>query len=150
LLSCKDQKLRIHTEASIKRREPAISKLASSYNKLCADISAHIKQRRAPRGAIAPIPINSSSLFKLDVDDEIWQDIGLEDDDCGPVPRWMADEKIRAGIKSLLECDRCEEETERLQRERCALQEWMFEEWQCVEEACHLAGKRMSLYCYVY
>ena len=32
-------------------------------------------------GAVAPQIIEHGSLFKLDVDDDIWQDVGLEDND---------------------------------------------------------------------
>ncbi|KZT06586.1 uncharacterized protein LAESUDRAFT_653181, partial [Laetiporus sulphureus 93-53] len=57
------------------------------------------------------------------------QDIGLEDDyQEGPVPPWLGDEAVRAGIKSLLLLDRCREEDRRLKDERCAMQEWMKEE----------------------
>jgi hypothetical protein len=33
----------------------------------------------------------------------------------------------------MLELDRCEEEATRIMQERCALQEWMQEEWMRVE-----------------
>ena len=29
--------------------------------------------------AISPVPINQDNLFSLDVDDDIWQDIGLDE-----------------------------------------------------------------------
>ncbi|KIJ58130.1 hypothetical protein HYDPIDRAFT_58535, partial [Hydnomerulius pinastri MD-312] len=75
---CK-QKLREHTEASVKRREPGILQLANNYNKLCIQMQALIRQKKAPRGAIAPLPIARDGLFKLDVDDDVWQDLGLGD-----------------------------------------------------------------------
>ncbi|KAJ7434666.1 hypothetical protein FB451DRAFT_1344870 [Mycena latifolia] len=128
-----DQKLYAHTESAVKRREPTISKLNSDYNKLCAQISKLIKDRKAPRGAIAPLPIPAKGIWQLDVDDEIWQDVGLDnDDDDGDgaaLPPWLADKKVRAGIKAMLELDRCAEEDARLKKERCALQEWFAEEW---------------------
>ena len=40
-----------------------------------------IWQHHAPSSAIAPEPIKSDGLFKLDVDDSIWQDVGLGDED---------------------------------------------------------------------
>lgn len=56
-------------------------KLAQSYNALCKQMSEMIRQHRAPPSAIAPEPIKSDGLFKLDVDDSIWQDVGLGDED---------------------------------------------------------------------
>jgi len=35
--------------------------------------------KKGPLSAIAPLPIEMDKLFKLDVDDDIWQDIGLTD-----------------------------------------------------------------------
>jgi hypothetical protein len=67
----------------------------------------------------------------LDVDDDIWQDVGLDDEEDS-VPAWLGDEDTRRGIKALLELDRCFEEEECLGRERCALQEWFIEEWKTV------------------
>ncbi|KAI5985254.1 hypothetical protein EDD15DRAFT_2390194 [Pisolithus albus] len=98
-----EQRLQYHTEASVKRREPGIVKLASSYN-------------------------NLYSLFKLDVDDDIWQDVGLGDDSDGLLPPWLADERVRSGIRSLLELRRCEEEERRLLQEKKNLVLWFSEE----------------------
>ena len=121
-------KLQSHTESSVKRREPGIVKLSNTYNNLCTQLQALIRQGKAPPNALPPLPIAREGLFQLDVDDEVWQDIGLDDAD-GHLPRWLADERICQGIKCMLELDRCEEEAVRIMRERCALQEWMQEEW---------------------
>ena len=102
-----------------------------------------IEEHRAPQSAVAPEPIKSDGLFKLDVDDDIWQDIGLEDDisvggessHSPPVPRWLGDESVRSGIKAQLTVDRCKEELDRLSLERCILQQWMQEEWKNLENA---------------
>ncbi len=76
-------------------------------------------------GAIAPLPIESEGLFKLDVDDDIWQDIGLTDetDNLNSVPLWLGDENVRRGIKALLELDRCHEEESRLIAECLSMQD---------------------------
>ncbi|KAJ7713201.1 hypothetical protein DFH07DRAFT_974803 [Mycena maculata] len=142
-----DQKLYTDTESAVKRREPTITKINSQYNKLCADIQQAIRDRKAPRGAIAPRPISSKELWQLDVDDGIWQDVGLEDDDdecsgrsAGEPPLWLSDEKVRSGIKTMLELDRCDEEDLCLKKERCALQVWFAEEWIVVNRAIQDEG----------
>jgi hypothetical protein len=89
-----------------------------------------IRRNQAPPGAIAPRDIEREGLFKLDVDDDIWQDVGLDDDyDGNAPPRWLSDEHVRRGIQSLLQLDRCNEEEVRLMREQQAMQDWMKEEW---------------------
>jgi hypothetical protein len=103
-------------------------------------MKALIQQKKAPTGATLPIEIPREGLFKLDVDDDIWQDVGLDDGDHDLAPLWLRDENVRQGIKSMLMLDRCEEEEARLLRERRALQEWMQEEWQVVQRAKDVAS----------
>ncbi|KAJ7796379.1 hypothetical protein B0H14DRAFT_3494859 [Mycena olivaceomarginata] len=126
-----DSKLHAHTASAVKRREPTITKLANEYNKLCNEVSKLIREGKAPRGSIAPLPIPAKGLWKLDVDDVIFQDVGLDDGDdtSDEPPLWLCNEQVRAGIKALLELDRCEEEDARLRRENEALRVWFAEEW---------------------
>jgi hypothetical protein len=130
-----DQKLDKHVDNSVKRREPTIQRLVKSYNDMCTQM--HLL---APRRAYLPRPLERSGLYQLDVDDPIWHDAGLGDETEDAVPRWMSDETVRKGIKCLLELDRCIEEEHRLQRERCTLQEWLREEWECLLLAVNKAG----------
>lgn len=144
-----EQKIHSHTESSVKRRDPNIQQLARNYNKLCDDMVRLIQERKAPRGAIAPPKIASKGLFALDVDDEIWQDIGLDDEPDANPPLWLCDKEVREGIKALLEHDRCVEEETRLHSECRAMQEWFSEEWAVVIDAYKNTGKIYSQYCWL-
>ncbi|KAH7903116.1 hypothetical protein BJ138DRAFT_1138790 [Hygrophoropsis aurantiaca] len=137
-----EYKMHGHVQASIKRRKPTILKLVTTYNSLCTQLRSLIRHGKAPRGVVPPAPMSRKGLFLLDVDDEIWQDIGLDDDMVDP-PLWLANEDVRAGIRLLLEVDRCEEEEARLCRERCVLQEWMISEWEAIERAKLVSGDDM-------
>ncbi|KAI6009904.1 hypothetical protein BKA83DRAFT_4069546, partial [Pisolithus microcarpus] len=106
----KEQRLQNHTEPSVKQCEPGIVKLSSNYNNMCLQMAALIHQGIAPQGSIAPVLIPRDALFKLDVDDDIWQDGGLEDDTGRLPPACLADEMVQSGIRSLLELRHCEEE----------------------------------------
>ncbi|KAJ7234330.1 hypothetical protein C8J57DRAFT_1249271 [Mycena rebaudengoi] len=127
-----DVKLDSHTESAVKRREPTIKKLNVEYNKLCTQMAQLIATNAAPKGAIAPVRIESEGLFQLDVDDGIWQDMGLDDDEegNGEPPAWLSNEDARSGIKAMLEYDRANEENIRLRKERRAIQVWFAEEWE--------------------
>ncbi|KAI6154752.1 hypothetical protein BKA82DRAFT_4010519 [Pisolithus tinctorius] len=117
--------------ACLCQRKFELERLEHSYRQT---LSGLIHKGKAPQGSIAPLLIPRDSLFKLDVDDDIWQDIGLGDDSDGLLPPWLADEKVCSGIRSLLELRHCEEEERRLLWERRALTEWFSEEWGCVQK----------------
>jgi len=88
------------------------------------------------------LEIKQEGLFKLDVDDDIWQDIGLTDDvdNLQGILDWLGDERARDGIKALLERDWCIEEEWRLIQERLSMQQWMQEKWMVVEQALQMAS----------
>ncbi|KAG1721054.1 hypothetical protein EDB19DRAFT_1898376 [Suillus lakei] len=129
-----EHKLHVHAEASIQRRNPTIRKLVTTYNNLCGKLIDLIRRGEAPAGVIVPHSISPTGIFQLDVDDDIWQDVGLDGNDMAP-PAWLADENMRAAIKFQLEVDRCNEERARIIREHCVLQEWMMAEWDALQEA---------------
>ncbi|KAF8054925.1 hypothetical protein FPV67DRAFT_1598916, partial [Lyophyllum atratum] len=134
-----DQKINAHTASSVNRREPTIQRLAQDYNRLCDTMAKMIKEKKAPRGARCPAKIDTKGLFALDVDDGIWQDVGLDDDDNPEVepPPWLSNEDVRNGIKAMLERDRCVEEETRLRHECRSMREWFAEEWRIVCVPCN-------------
>ncbi|KAJ3733669.1 hypothetical protein DFJ43DRAFT_994490 [Lentinula guzmanii] len=130
------RKLHNHTEDSVKRRNHGIQSLAQQYNKLCEQMVNRISLGRAPANAIAPRPIPTKELFSLDVDDSIWDDIGLDDSEqTTDLPLWLVDEGVRMGIQGILLRDRCDEELQRLRYELKSLAEWHSEEWTIVNMA---------------
>lgn len=129
-LSASERKLHNHTEASVKRRDGGIQSLAQKFNTLQSRMAAAIKARKAPSNAMVPRPIPMDKLFDLDVDDAIWDDVGLsESDDVADVPLWLSNEQVRTGIRGILLRDRCDEELNRLRYELSVLGEWFQEEW---------------------
>ncbi|KAJ3764685.1 hypothetical protein FB446DRAFT_795852 [Lentinula raphanica] len=132
------QHINEHTQDSVKRRDPGISQLAHKYNKLCDDMNTLIRQKKAPRNAVAPIQIDMEKLFQLDVDDDIWLDIGLGYAEAGDEtvpPLWLSDDNVRIGIRAMTDRDHCREEQARLYQEQNAIQLWFHEEWRVVNAA---------------
>ncbi|KAF8835852.1 hypothetical protein BDN67DRAFT_912232 [Paxillus ammoniavirescens] len=113
LLTLTDQRLRSHAEASVKHCELTLLHLVTTYNGLCDKLMALIQQQKAVRGAVMPHYIPWEGLFELDVDNDIWQDVGLTGGEAES-PAWLADDKVRIGIQDLLEKDWCIEEEMRL------------------------------------
>ena len=141
-------KLEKHAQNQLKCKEPGIQTLARKYNKLCNDLEKMINKNRAPRGAISPLAIEMEGLFKLDVDDDIWQDIGLTDDldDAAEIPDWLGNDKVHEGIKVLLEYDHCLEEMQHIKHEHISMQEWFLEEWVVLQEALRCTADNRVVY----
>ncbi|KAG1896097.1 uncharacterized protein F5891DRAFT_1130422 [Suillus fuscotomentosus] len=126
--------------------EPGILKLVSTYNGLCYQLRSLIRQRRAPPYAVMPHIIPRDGIFLLDVDDDIWQDVGLDDDTIAP-PAWLSDDAVRNGIRLQLEVDRCMEEEAQLMHERAVIQEWMLAEWGAIRGASNNAVWKKKVQC---
>ncbi|KAJ3832444.1 hypothetical protein F5878DRAFT_520602, partial [Lentinula raphanica] len=108
-------RLQAHTADAVKRRDPGIESLARTYNKLCVKISNLIQGGNAPRHAVAPRSIPTKELFTLDIDDSIWDDVGLDENtNVFDVPPWLGDDQVRTGIRGILLRDQCDEELCRL------------------------------------
>ncbi|EIN07693.1 hypothetical protein PUNSTDRAFT_36730, partial [Punctularia strigosozonata HHB-11173 SS5] len=126
-----ERKLHGHTATAVQRRETGIRDTVQRYNALCREMDALIKKGQAPAGAVTPATIDVTTFWKLDVDDPIWQDTGLlDDDDHGATcPVWLSDKRYRNGIRAMLERDRCREELARIYKERGTMQSWLLAEW---------------------
>lgn len=132
----------------MKRRQPKISNLVREYNKLCDAIRQEIRRRKAPARATAPESIDPKKVYALDVDDSIWQDVGLEDDDDrGEPPAWLTTDTVRGGIRAMLQLDRADEEDAMLEKERRSMRAWFIEEWDVVNLAMTEAGRWLQLSC---
>ncbi|KIJ26858.1 hypothetical protein M422DRAFT_55331 [Sphaerobolus stellatus SS14] len=86
------------------------------------DLKQH---KKAPARAQLPPLLKSQKLFRLDVDDDIWNDDGLGDDDDESPPRWLADQDVRDGIVALLVKDWGLEEMERIKAEEVNTMFWL-------------------------
>lgn len=126
--------MRSNISRATSRREGTIKNIATNYNATCKKMKVLVATKKAPEGALPPPEVVTARLFKLDVDDDVWQDIALFDNDLDDqnvpiLPPWLSSDRVREAIRVRLELDRCEEEKQRLGWERCALQEWYAKEW---------------------
>jgi hypothetical protein len=132
-----EQRLNDATEKAVKRRDPGIQQLVRKYNTLVTQMEDLIIRKKAPCHARAPLHIDLDGLFRLDVDDHIWQDVGLGYDfsQSDIPPAWLADDNVRMGIRAMLDVDRCDEEDKRLGVEEDAMRDWFREEWSVLQKA---------------
>ncbi|KDQ13386.1 hypothetical protein BOTBODRAFT_111622 [Botryobasidium botryosum FD-172 SS1] len=130
------EKQHTQTKNSIHRRHNGISALISKFNKLVDQMDSLQRGHKAPINTVSPQKLDVRKIFRLDVDDELWQeDPGLGDEACDKLPRWLGDEKVRNGIVSMLEQDRCLEEIRRLDAECLAMQSWLVDGLKNLETA---------------
>lgn len=87
-------------------------------------------------GASVPYSLLNQWIWDLDMDDPIWSDPALysggED-----VPRWMYDTIFKAGIRAVIQLDRCCEESERLESEMEAFVQWIAGRFDLLNQAWH-------------
>lgn len=127
------------------RRERNISVKVRKYNALVDQMALLARQGKKPNARTRlPRKLDAKKLFRLDVDDEIWQeDPGLGPQDEQNLPRWQTDDEVRRGIAALLEQRRCVEELERLRAEVGALAAWWKEEDNVLREFCGDSSRKL-------
>ncbi|KIJ40045.1 hypothetical protein M422DRAFT_174309, partial [Sphaerobolus stellatus SS14] len=113
------------TKALLKRGTKSISGLVAKYNRLVELMHDQKCRNKAPPRARMPPLLKIQKLFRLDVDDDIWNEDGLSDDDTSAPPGWLVNQDIRNGISAMLDRDRCEEELERLKAEEKNAMFWL-------------------------
>jgi hypothetical protein len=86
---------------------------------------------------ILPPAIILKTLFKLDVDDDTWHDIGLEDleEFGGVLPPWLSDDTVQASICFNQEVLNCEGELAHCHMECAVMQTWFEEEYEATSFA---------------
>ncbi|KAJ7834258.1 hypothetical protein B0H14DRAFT_2363941 [Mycena olivaceomarginata] len=101
------------TQKAISKRAPALLKAIHRFNDHCATL-----ERLRPAGTNIPIPSAlPTQLGPLRNSQSLHEDVWVTPQD-GEIPRWMDDEDVRDGIRSLHVLDRCKEKARRLDRER--------------------------------
>ena len=84
-----------HANKALKQHYHSIKNLVADYNKRQVSMMKLWGRCGIPHNAVIPPPIEMKGLFSLDVDNDIWQDIGLANDEFGgKVPPWLGDEDV--------------------------------------------------------
>jgi len=127
------RKLTENAMANLKRREPSLKKLVQKYNQKCQALVEKLKGSRRPRHVKGLAEIDLSTIWELDVDDDIWNDALYLDDEEEKIPEWLGNEDMRGAIRNRVENERCKEELVRLLKERNNLRSWMVTEWRATK-----------------
>ena|ERR1700676_2610793 len=98
------------------------------------------------RDAYIP-PEISSSVYKLDVDEDIWQVPHHEDmanSPDGRVPAWLADKEVHEGIQHAQELVNCQEELRHCKAELSNLCCWFMMQYAATQHTFDLCNGRGS------
>ncbi|KAJ7722723.1 hypothetical protein DFH07DRAFT_971788 [Mycena maculata] len=126
-------KLHQSTRKAILKRQPSLLKAIKKFNAGCETLEQlHPPQCNIP----LPSPL-STQLNGLRNDPGLHEDIWITPSE-GPIPRWLNDEDVRDGIRSLHLADRCAEEVVRLNLEHDHLRRWLVEEQRVVTRAIEM------------
>ncbi|KAJ7723854.1 hypothetical protein DFH07DRAFT_759343 [Mycena maculata] len=111
------------TSKAIAKCEPALLRSVAKFNGYCAAL-----EDLRPTTCDIPIPPPlATDLTGLRNDPYLQQDVWMALSGGAP-PRWLSDENVRDGIRSLHVADRCAEEAVQLNVERRNLRTWLDQE----------------------
>ncbi|KAJ6451750.1 hypothetical protein C8R45DRAFT_848226, partial [Mycena sanguinolenta] len=123
-------KLHQATRKAISRRQPALMRSIRKFNDFC-----EVLVTLRPENCTIPIPSAlSTQLNGLRNDPTLHEDVWISPSE-GPIPRWLSDDDVRDGIRSLHSADRCGEESIRLELEQENMEAWLAEEIEIVAHA---------------
>ncbi|KAF9505135.1 hypothetical protein BS47DRAFT_1400699 [Hydnum rufescens UP504] len=135
--SCQlDHKTKEHVEKAMKGHVSGIQATLKCYEDIRKQMMKLRGKGNVARDAYIP-PEISSSVYKLDVDDDIWQVPHHEDManfPGGKVPAWLADKEVCGGIQHAQELVNCHEELRCCKAELSNLRSWF--SMQCVATQC--------------
>ncbi|KAJ7737641.1 hypothetical protein DFH07DRAFT_870602 [Mycena maculata] len=127
------------TSKAIAKRQPALLRSVAKFNSYCAAL----EDLRPTTCDIQIPPPLATDLTSLRNDPYLQQDVWMAPSG-GPPPRWLSDENVWDGIRSLHVADRCVEEAVRLNAERRNLRIWLDEELAIVARTMITAGEFFS------
>ncbi|KAF9518566.1 hypothetical protein BS47DRAFT_1289560, partial [Hydnum rufescens UP504] len=120
-----DQKTKVHVEKAVKHRAPGIDVTLNKYNALWKDMLREWGQNGVKRDAYVPLELSIEGLYKLDVDQDIWQNVDMADFEGGKVPLWRSDTEVQDGIRAAQEVKSCWEELFQCEWEHSNLHLWL-------------------------
>ncbi|KAF8326594.1 uncharacterized protein EI90DRAFT_2929882 [Cantharellus anzutake] len=121
-----DQSLRDHVDKAVSRRSAGVDATLKKYNDKILQLAEMRGRNGVAEDAWLPSPLRKEGLYKLDVDQDIWQD-------CDPsqfeeLPAWLADPCVKEGIPSAQMVVSCQSEIARCEAEHANLRQWIWEE----------------------
>ncbi|KAF8318544.1 uncharacterized protein EI90DRAFT_3133149 [Cantharellus anzutake] len=115
-----------HVDKAVSRRSAGVDATLKKYNDKILQLAEMRGRNGVAEDAWLPSPLRKEGLYKLDVDQDIWQD-------CDPsqfeeLPAWLADPCVKEGIPLAQMVVSCQSEIARCEAEHANLHQWIWEE----------------------
>ncbi|KAF9511782.1 hypothetical protein BS47DRAFT_1363548 [Hydnum rufescens UP504] len=125
------QKTKAHVKKAVKNQSSGIEATVKKYNARLKELVVLRGRGGIWRDAYIPPMLTMDGLYKLDVDQDIWEDSqgDIVDFLDGVVPPWLADPSVKEGIWISQEVASCQQEFERCKGEHANLRMWFHEEY---------------------
>ncbi|KAF9507795.1 hypothetical protein BS47DRAFT_1398315 [Hydnum rufescens UP504] len=131
-----DQKMKAHVEKAVKHCSSGIEGTMKKYNVTLVEMVEYRRRSKSiSRDAYIPPMLSKEGLYRLDVDQDIWEDTrgDVADFPDDVLPPWLADASIKQGICTTQEIINCKEELEWCKVEHSNLWTWFSKEYTAVE-----------------
>src|SRR5260370_20930466 len=128
-----DQNMKAHVEKAVNKHSHGIDSTLSKYNNKLKELGALQSLNPTCHNVYLPPIIPWNDLYKLDVDQIIWEDCDWLED---TVPCWLANPKVKEGICYVQQLQNSHQELSRCKAEHANLHEWFTQEY-CTYEALH-------------
>ncbi|KAF9516417.1 hypothetical protein BS47DRAFT_1360268 [Hydnum rufescens UP504] len=96
-----DQKTKVHVEKVVHHHSPRIDAMMKKYNVKIKEMAEyHQTSRTISKSAYIPPLLLKEGLYKMDVDQDIWEDAWADVGDFpdGVLPQWLVDASVKKGI----------------------------------------------------
>jgi Kyakuja-Dileera-Zisupton transposase/CxC1 like cysteine cluster associated with KDZ transposases len=130
-----DQKTKAHVEKAVKHRSSGVEATMNKYNAKLVEMSEYRRKSKSiSQDAYIPPLLSKEGLYKLDVDQDIWEDArgDIADFPDGVIPKWLTDVSVKRGICVAQEVVNCRQELERCKAEHSNLWAWFSNEYAAV------------------
>ncbi|KAF9506841.1 hypothetical protein BS47DRAFT_1280706, partial [Hydnum rufescens UP504] len=144
-----DQKTKVHVEKAVHHRSSGIDATMKKYNAKIKEMAEYRQTSRTiSKSAYIPPLLLKEGLYKMDVDQDIWEDAWADVGDFpdGVLPQWLVDASVKKGIFMAQEVVNCEQELERCKVESSNLRTWFYMEYRAVKRLVKEADDEVSFF----
>ncbi|KAF8342110.1 uncharacterized protein EI90DRAFT_3115984 [Cantharellus anzutake] len=125
-----DQSMKAHVEKAVNKRSSGIESTLSKYNNKLKELGALRNADPALREVYLPPVIPRRNLYKLDVDQPIWENSDRPEASGDALPCWLTDVEVKEGIRYAQQLKNSHQELARCKAEHANLRQWFLQEYQ--------------------